>query len=82
MLRVMTVNKAATTLSDVDNTTLWFVLFLCCGLSLRAESQTPHAGVLQSQRDCFGCLSATAGVHLAWGMDPQTRETSKLCKDE
>ncbi len=49
MLRVTDVNKAATTMWDFDSTTLGYFLFLCCGLSLRAENQRTYVGVMQSQ---------------------------------
>jgi hypothetical protein len=64
MLRVTTVNKAATTMWDYHHTT--FSLGCRC--------------VAEGLFLVFGC--DFAGVHLAWAMHPQTRETSKLCMDE
>jgi hypothetical protein len=66
---------------DSDNTTcaVLFISLLWVVLAGR-ESKTTCRDAAEGLFWVFVC--DFAGVDLAWGMHPQTRETSKLCRDE
>ncbi len=64
-----------------DNTTLCCVLISLLWVVLAGrESKTACRVVAEGLFWVIVC--DYAGVHLAWGMHPQTHETSKLCRDE
>ncbi len=70
MLRVTTVNKA-TTMRDIDNTTLCcFVISLLWVVLAGRDSKTTCRGAAEGLFWVFGC--DFAGVHLAWGMHLQS----------
>jgi hypothetical protein len=66
MLRVTDVNKAATTMWDFDSTTLGYFFSSLLWVVLAGR---------ESKNVCWGGAEPE-------GMHPQTRETSKLCRDE